>query len=141
MHPDREASYRPDVSTPLNDVHCHFVSSTFLEALGHEKYRDQRVDAAAIAAELGWETPGGPDALADRWIREMDRQHVSRAALIASVLGDEESVAAAIEKYPTRFVGFFMLNASAGDASARAEQGFGRFGFRCACLFPAMHRY
>ena len=34
-----------------------------------------------------------------------------------------------------------MLNPSAPNASERAEQAFGRFGFRCACLFPAMHHY
>jgi uncharacterized protein len=136
----RNDSFRPGASSPLDDVHCHFISTTFLEALGREKY-GRPVDAASIAAGLGWETPPEPTALADRWIAEMDRQHVSRAALIASVPGDEESVAAAVEKYPTRFVGFFMLNPSAANALERADRAFADLGFRCACLFPAMHRY
>ena len=96
MSPGRDDSYRPSPSTPLDDVHCHFISSTFLEALGQEKYKGRTVDPSAIAAELGWDKPVGPDVLADRWILEMDSQHVSRVALIASVPGDEESVAAAI---------------------------------------------
>ena len=48
---------------------------------------------------LGWDAPGTPDALADRWVAELDRHQVARAALIASVPGDEESVAAATAKH------------------------------------------
>jgi predicted TIM-barrel fold metal-dependent hydrolase len=126
----------------LHDTHCHFLSSRFYEALGREKYGLQAgVTSAQIAGEAGWEAPGSPDALADRWAAELDRNEVSRAALIASVPGDEDSVAAAVRRQPTRFVGFFMLNASAADAPERARRAFSELGLRCACLFPAMHRY
>jgi predicted TIM-barrel fold metal-dependent hydrolase len=125
---------------PLHDVHCHFFSDPFFEALGREKYRERPADAQAIAAELGWEASGAPEALADRWIAELDRNDVSRAALIASVPGDEASVATAVERYPDRFVGFFALNAAAPDAPQHAGRMFAQ-GFRCACLFPAMHHY
>src|SRR5437762_11252570 len=81
----------------LHDSHCHFLSSRFYEALGREKYGAQDAPPPdRIAGELGWEAPGPPDRLADRWIAELDRNEVSRAALIASVPGDEESVAAAV---------------------------------------------
>jgi predicted TIM-barrel fold metal-dependent hydrolase len=126
----------------IHDAHCHFLSARFYEALGREKYGQQDGrGAAAIAGELGWEAPGAPDALADQWLAELDRHHVGRAALIASVPGDEESVAVAIARHPRRFVGFFALNAAAADAPARAKRAFGELGLRCACLFPAMHRY
>jgi uncharacterized protein len=125
---------------PLHDVHCHFFSDQFFEALGREKYRERPASAQAIAAELGWEASGAPEALADRWIAELDRNNVSRAALIASVPGDEASVSTAIERYPDRFVGFFALNAAASDAPEHAGRMFAQ-GFRCACLFPAMHHY
>ena len=125
----------------VHDAHCHFFSAGFFEALGREKYRDQAVTASAIATELGWEPPGSPDQLADRWVAELDEHRVSRAALIASVPGDEESVATATAKYPRRFVGFFVLNAGASDAPRRAERAFGELGLRCACLFPSLHRY
>jgi predicted TIM-barrel fold metal-dependent hydrolase len=124
----------------LDDVHCHFFSPRFFEELGREKYQPS-VDAAAIAAELGWEAPGEPATLADRWIAELDNHHVSRAALIASAPGDEESVAIAVARYPLPLVGFCTLNPPAPDAPARTEAAFGRLGFRCVCLFPAMHRY
>jgi predicted TIM-barrel fold metal-dependent hydrolase len=124
----------------LDDVHCHFFSARFFEALGQEKYQPS-VDAAAVAAELGWEAPGEPAALVDRWIAELDHHRVSRATLIASAPGDEESVAVAVARYPLRLVGFCTLNPTAPDAPARTEAAFGRLGFRCVCLFPAMHRY
>ena len=63
-----------------------------------------------------------PEALADRWVRELDANGVARAALIASVPGDEASVAAAVARHPARFVGFFMLDPSAADAPARTQR-------------------
>ena len=126
----------------LHDSHCHFLSARFYETLGREKYGQQASPAPAnVAAEIGWEAPLSADRLADRWITELDRNEVSRAALIASVPGDEESVAAAVRRHPSRFVGFFMLNAAAPDAADRARRAFTELGMRCACLFPAMHRY
>jgi predicted TIM-barrel fold metal-dependent hydrolase len=126
----------------LNDSHCHFLSARFYQALGFEKYgRDAAVSAEQMATELGWDPPGTPEALAQRWLAELDRHHVSKVGLIASVPGDEESVAAAVGAHPGRFVGLFALNPAAPDAFERAERAFGQLGLRCACLFPAMHRY
>ena len=48
--------------------------------------------------------------LGDRWIAELDRHGVARAALIASIPGDAVSVAEAVAHHPHRFVGFFMHN-------------------------------
>jgi uncharacterized protein len=124
----------------LQDTHCHFFSTRFFDALAKEKYGAAGT-AERVALELGWDLPGEPETLADRWITELDRQKVSRVALIASVPGDEDSVAAAVAKYPDRFVGFFMLNPAAPDALDRASRAFGQLGLRCACLFPALHRY
>lgn len=126
----------------LHDSHCHFLSARFYQALGCEKYGQQAaVSADQMATELGWESPGSPESLASRWVAELDRHHVSSAALIASVPGDEDSVAAAVAAHPDRFVGFFAMNPAAPDAAEKAERAFGRLRLRCACLFPAMHRY
>jgi predicted TIM-barrel fold metal-dependent hydrolase len=125
----------------LNDSHCHFLSPHFYETLGRERYGPHAsVTADRIATDLGWEPPGSSEALADRWVAELDRHHVTRAALIASVGGDESSVAAAVRRHPRRFVGFFVVNPAAADPAA-ARRPFGDLGLRCACLFPAMHRY
>jgi len=126
----------------LHDSHCHFLSSRFFEALGREKYgAEAGATADRIAGELGWDPPGTPDALADRWVAELDRHHLSRGSLIASVPGDEESVGVAARRHPDRFVGFFVLNAAAPDAVERAARAYGELGLRCMCLFPALHRY
>ncbi len=95
----------------INDVHCHFFSSRFLELLAPDAG-----GADAVASHLEWEPPGTATELGDRWISELDRHGVSRATLIASIPGDAASVAEAVAHHPHRFVGFF-------------------------CLFPAMHGY
>ena len=126
----------------LHDSHCHFLSSRFYEALGREKYGVSADGAGErVVGELGWDAPGPDAALASRWIAELDRAHVSRVGLIASLPGDETSVAAAVGRHPDRFVGFFVVNAAAADAVDRTTRGLSELGLRCICLFPAMHRY
>ena len=95
----------------------------------------------AVAARLGWEPPGTAEALADRWVSELDRHGVSRSALIASIPGDEGSVATAVARHPSRFVGFVMFNPLAPDAQARLARALDEQRFRVVALFPAMHRY
>ena len=126
----------------VNDSHCHFLSARFFEALGQEKTRGAgTLSAADVARELAMEAPDSPESLSDRWIAELDSHRVARAALIGSIPGDEDSVAAAVRRHPARFVGYFALNAAAPDAVERASRAFGELSLRCACLFPAMHRY
>ncbi len=124
------------------DVHCHFFSSRFLEILAKDRRDIAPGDHAAVVSTLlGWDPPGPPGALADRWVAELDRHQVARAALIASIPGDEESVAAAIARHPARLVGFFMLNPSAADAAERLLRALSDWKLRGVCLFPAMHHY
>jgi predicted TIM-barrel fold metal-dependent hydrolase len=126
----------------INDVHCHFFSPRFFEALARDapgRFGD--APAAAMCAALGWDAPESAAALAARWVAELDHHGVDRAAIIASVPGDEVSVAEALAAAPRRFVGFFMLNPLAGDAADRVRQALGPMGLRGVCLFPAMQRY
>ena len=53
----------------INDAHCHFFSTPFFAPLGGD----------AALAKLGWDAPGTAEALADRWVAELDRHQVSRA--------------------------------------------------------------
>lgn len=121
------------------DAHCHFFSRRFLEILIAGS-PNQAAGVEEASRSLGWDAPSGPEALADRWVQELDRHRVSRAAIIASVPGDEASVSVAVSRHPERFVGFFMLNAVAPDAAERLEAALAG-GLRGICLFPAMHRY
>ena len=127
----------------LNDGHCHFFSSRFFELLGAQMpgERNGTQSAAALSARLGWDDPGSPEALADRWVAEMDRYGVGRSMLMASLPGDEGSVAAAVARHPGRIVGAFMVNPVAPDGALRVRSALGGSGLRVVCLFPAMHRY
>ena len=115
----------------LNDAHCHFFSTPFFAALGGD---------AAIRA-LGWEAPGRSTELADRWIAELDRHGVSRAALIATLPDDAGSVGEAVRRYPSRLVGFFMVDPTQATAPVATAYAIDRDRLRTICLYPAMHRY
>jgi predicted TIM-barrel fold metal-dependent hydrolase len=127
----------------LNDAHCHFFSARVFETLAKQRaiVADSADAAVALTAQLAWDAPGTPDVLADRWVAELDMNQVGRAALIASVPGDEASVAAAVARHPARFVGYFMIDPTADGALDRLAGTLAKPGMRCACLFPAMHRY
>jgi uncharacterized protein len=118
-----------------NDSHCHFFSTQFFATLARQRGRGEA--PADLCRELQWDDPGSLDALAGRWVQELDAHGVGRSALIASVPGDEESVAAALSRHPTRFVGFFMLDPAPDDAVERARRAL-ETGLRGICLFPAM---
>jgi uncharacterized protein len=113
------------------DSHIHFFSPGFFAALG--------ADRSAITA-LGWEFPDSTEALSARWIAELDTHGVDKAALMASLPGDADSVAKAVALNPSRFVGFFMLDPTRSDAIEYAQRALDE-GLRTICLFPAMHRY
>src|SRR5712671_5216272 len=119
------------------DAHVHFFSRKFFSALASQsgKSPDQ------IAATLGWTLPAeDPVELARTWTAELDAHGVARAALIASVPGDEASVEAAVTAFPDRFWGYFMVNPLEESAADRVGIAL-RCGLHAACLFPAMHRY
>jgi predicted TIM-barrel fold metal-dependent hydrolase len=122
---------------PVSDAHVHFFGRRFLETLGAQCGRTAE-EAAAVA---GWDPPAAdPAETARAWAAELDRWGVARAALIASVPGDEGSVAAALAAVPGRFFGYFMLDPLEPDAPARARRAFSA-GLHALCLFPAMQRF
>jgi len=131
----------------INDAHCHFFSPRFFATLGRQRATPeadsrnpgQPPSTSDICRELNWDDPVSAEALADRWVVELDARGVRRAALIASLHGDEESVAIAVARHPARLVGFFMVDPSAADATERARHAITELGLRTICLFPAMH--
>jgi predicted TIM-barrel fold metal-dependent hydrolase len=130
----------------INDAHCHFFSPQFFGALARQQLAMRAAPSAMVAASaseicraLQWDDPISADTLANTWTAELDRQGVQRAVLIASVPGDEASVAEAVSHHPSRFVGFFMLDPSAADAVERARRALDDLRLRGICLFPAMH--
>ena len=123
---------------PVSDAHVHFFSHNFFASLAQQK---GGTTAEELVGLLGWDAPGeSPEGLAAQWVQELNRRGVSRAALIASVPGDEQSVVAALRHAPHRFYGYFMCNPLAPDAVDRATAAF-KAGMNGICFFPAMHRY
>src|SRR4029453_9487544 len=84
----------------MNDCHCHFFSTQFFTTLAN--HRGKSDTSSQLCRELEWDDPGPPEERAARWGREVDTGGVSRAALIASVPGDEASVAAAVASHKNR---------------------------------------
>ncbi|SRR5579864_284079 len=120
------------------DAHVHFFSHGFFSVLAGQVGGTLE----GIAGTLGWEAPPrDTEELAALWVAEFDRHAVRRAALIASVPGDEASVAAAVRAYPERFYGYFMVDPTAVGAAERVREALAGGGLHCVCLFPAMHRY
>jgi predicted TIM-barrel fold metal-dependent hydrolase len=121
----------------VSDAHVHFFSHGFFSALAAQR----KSSFEDLRPLLDWELPpADPNELADRWVVEMDRQGVSRAALIASVPGDEASVAAAVTRHPDRFYGFFMLNPTLAFLETHVSSALATGAMQGICLFPAMHR-
>lgn len=121
------------------DAHIHFFSHGFYRLLAGQQ--GGGATASSVCAQLGWPPPPeDPAALAAQWAAELDRHGVAGAALIASLSGDEASVAAAVAAFPARFAGFFFLNPLAPGAVERARSAFA-LGLRGMCLFPAMHGF
>ena len=114
----------------VSDAHVHFFSHRFLEGLGTQCGKTAR----EVARLAGWEYPGGTEELAHRWAGEFDRHGVARSVLIASIPGDEASVAAAVAASPGRFYSFAMINPLAENVSIAP-------GLHAICLFPAMNRF
>lgn len=113
------------------DAHVHFFSRRFFESLSSQAGKTND----AIASILGWELPPvQPVELGRRWAAELDSRGVERAALIASIPGDELSVTAAAGMWPDRFFAYAMVN-------PLTEPPFALAGVRGLCFFPAMHRY
>jgi len=122
------------------DAHVHFFSPGFFDALGTQLGLPPEGRVGAVAGALGWQEPESVAVLAGRWAAELTRHGVARAALIASVPGDEASVAGAVAAHPDRFIGYYMLDPTKEDALDRVAWATAH-GLRGICLFPAMHRY
>ena len=123
---ERESPWGP---LQVSDAHVHFFSHRFFETLATQR---PGLDFVGIREQLGWQMPPvEPEKLAEDWIHSLDRYSVARAALMASLPGDEESVSVAARKYPDRFFAYAMVN-------PRAWNPAGFEAIKTVCLFPAM---
>ncbi|MCI0664451.1 MAG: amidohydrolase [Acidobacteria bacterium] len=126
------------------DAHTHFFSYRLFETLiGQSAILSKEVDPMARVSEMtGWIMPSrNPAELASAWKTELDKHQVSAAMLMASVPGDEDSIAQAVAALPERITGGFMFDPTKPEAEPRAARAFDQLKLRIICLFPAMHHY
>ena len=124
---------------PVADAHVHFFSHRFYSSLASQK---KLASMADLAKFIDWRLPEEDSVgLAKTWVAELDQAGVLKAALIASVPEDEQSVEAAVQAFPQRFYGYFMVDPLRPGASERVAAALGRRFLHCICLFPAMHGY
>src|SRR6202167_3855397 len=125
------------------DAHVHFFSPAFFARLAGESSQGAvgPIDVDELGRRLEWRIPASCEDLAAAWKRNLDEYSVAKAALIASVPGDEDSVAAAVRLHPDRFWGFFMVNPIASGGVERVQEALAGGLLQGVCLFPAMHRY
>jgi predicted TIM-barrel fold metal-dependent hydrolase len=120
------------------DAHVHFFSHAFFASLAEQK----GLPVDQLAPLLKWQLPADdPRQLAGAWVQELDRYGVAKAALIASIPGDGDSVIAAVRSHPERFYGFMMVNPTAPAAWTQVEAALAGGEVQALCFFPAMHRY
>lgn len=135
LAPRRDSPWGP---IEVADAHVHFFSRHFYELLARQA---GLAGASQACARAGVNPPPEePQQMAAQWAAEMNRHGVSRAVLLASLPGDEPSVAAAVRSHPDRFFGWFFVNPAMPHAAARVEEWLSH-GLRGICLLPAMHGY
>jgi predicted TIM-barrel fold metal-dependent hydrolase len=123
---------------PVADAHIHFFSRRFFASLAAQK----GIPVEALASILGWQLPvAEPEVLAGLWVEELDRYGVERAAVMASVPGDEDSVIAAACRFPSRLYAWAMVNPCAKGSCEEAAHALDSGHLDGLCFFPAMHRY
>jgi hypothetical protein len=124
---------------PVSDAHVHFFSHRFFTMLTRQMASPVSAEEACAAAGVE-APPSEAERLAQQWVEEFDRHEVKRSVLLASLPGDEASVAAAVMHAPDRFWGWFFVNPTADNAAANAAKWLDA-GMRGICLLPAMHGY
>jgi predicted TIM-barrel fold metal-dependent hydrolase len=128
----------------LFDAHLHAFGRPFLAALAGEAAAIPGTPGLpAVLERLRLDPPDeDPAAHARAWLRELDRNAVAGACLIASHPAEAEHVAAMVAAASgRRFVGASLVNPLAIDAAERIPTIVERLGLRALLLMPTLHRY
>ena len=124
------------------DAHLHFFGREFYEFQARLAQGMSRETALERIRAEGIDVPE-PDTAshASRWLREMDRHRVDRAALFASVPDEMIAVGEAALASGGRFVPFSVVNPMLPVTVSALRGLLPRFKFRGVLFFPAMHDY
>jgi predicted TIM-barrel fold metal-dependent hydrolase len=132
-----------DDGITIIDSHIHFFSHRFFEE--YARWRGEGLpaqDPDALLRQLGWEVPPrDPVSLARRWVEELDRHGVAKAVLLASIVGDEDSVAQALRAFPDRLAGYVRVDPTQPDAAVHVRRAVRELGLKGVKLFPSMEGF
>lgn len=126
------------------DAHTHFFSHQFFRTFARLARHNLPAEAplTVVAQRLGVEIPPeDPTLLAHRWVQEMDKYGLERLVMFTSVPGDHPSVAAAVQAFPERIIGYTMLDPTQANAADLLHQAVHTHGLKGVTLFPAMHHF
>ncbi|MBI3325255.1 MAG: amidohydrolase family protein [Nitrospinae bacterium] len=126
------------------DAHTHFFSHQFFQTFARLAKDSLPADEPlkAMGQRLGVEIPPAETTiLAQRWVDEMDKYGIDRLVMFTSVPGDHPSVAGAAKAFPTRILGYIMLDPTQPHAAELLRQAVQSQGLKGVTLFPAMHHF
>lgn len=124
------------------DAHTHFFGREFYQFQAGLVAGADPDEVIARIRTAGVDVPeGDPRAHAQRWIAEMDRYKVDRAALFASVPTEMSVVGEMAAELPDRFVPFAMVDPRRPETVTTLDQLQPQYGFRGMLLFPSMNEY
>jgi len=126
------------------DSHTHFFSHNFFSMLASRSpvLKDTKDPVGELGRATGLDMPPETvDEFASIWQDELDKNSVAKSILMASLPGDELSVAKAVELYPDRFAGAFFFDPIGQNALENATRIFDELNLKLICLFPAMHHF
>ena len=126
------------------DFHTHFFSRTFFDALNAASplagSPEERLEDVTKSAGITLPKADPLDHWAD-WSVELDRYGVDHVVTFASCPEEAPVVSKVIEAADGRASGFSVIDPTADNAEARAEQLLGDLGYKGLLLFPAMHGF
>ena len=129
---------------PLVDFHLHFFARPFFEALAAQSPQPgttaERLERAVQKAKIEL-PPADLAAHTRRWIAELTRHEVERAAAFASLPEEIPALAEAGETSDGRLVPMALVNPRADGVAERVRGLLRDRGFRGVLLFPAMHHF
>lgn len=101
---------------------------------------DINAELKNLAAKGRIEVPGeDPVLLAKRWIEVIDKWKIERLMLFSSIPGDEDALVKAVQAFPTRFSGFFMIDPNSNLLLPNAEKRLRQENLRGILLYPSLY--
>jgi predicted TIM-barrel fold metal-dependent hydrolase len=125
------------------DAHVHFYSNMFFKYSVRQKLNraDINSELRNLAAKGHIEIPGeDPVQLAKRWIDIIDKWKLERLMLFSSIPGDEDSVLKAVQAFPNRFSGMFMIDPNSNLLMENATKCLKEDKLRGVLLYPSLYQ-